>query len=205
MCGIFGSFNASKFEILDQVNKIRGNFASGLYYHDGKNYDFQKTEGSFNWNDIKLPAGFIYLGHNQAPTSTERVWQEHNSHPFASQNWVVAHNGVLTNFNELRLKYLPEHENAVDSSIFPALLSHFEKTLFKVSNIEKESELNSYVLNLVQGTFGLWIVNTNTLNIYIARQGCSLFHDSNSFSSARGNGFTEFSEGVMYNFHNKGF
>ena len=87
MCGIYGSYNASKFEILDTANQVRGNFASGLYYHDGKNFDFQRTEGSFNWNEIKLPNGFIYLGHNQAPTSSIRVWNERNSHPFVYKNF----------------------------------------------------------------------------------------------------------------------
>ena len=42
MCGIFGSFNATKFEILDQANKQRGNFASGLLYHNSEEYDIQK-------------------------------------------------------------------------------------------------------------------------------------------------------------------
>jgi len=206
MCGIFGSFNANKFEILDQANKVRGNFASGLLYHDGKDYDFQKTEGSFDWNKIKLQAddGLVYLGHNQAPTSSARVWREHNSHPFISSNWAVAHNGVLTNFEQLKKDYLPGHENVVDSSIIPALLSHFEKMFDKADTVENEVSLISYVLELLQGTFGLWIVNTNTLDIFIARQGSTLFYDKNSFTSAKGTDYEEIKEGVLYRFNKKG-
>ena len=197
MCGIFGSFNASKFEVLDQANRQRGNFASGLLYHDGSNYDIQRTEGSFNWDNIKLPDGFIYLGHNQAPTSTERVWREHNCHPFVAKDWVVAHNGVLTNFDKLKRDYLPEHSNAVDSSIISALLSHFEKDYDEVS-------LVGHVLTLLEGTFGVWIVNSKTLNVYIARQGSTLFYDKNSFSSVKGNDMKDIKEGVVYKFNKKG-
>jgi glucosamine--fructose-6-phosphate aminotransferase (isomerizing) len=206
MCGIFGSFNASKFEILDQANKVRGSFASGLLYHNGKEYDIQKTEGSFNWNKIKLQSdnGLIYLGHNQAPTSSARVWKEHNSHPFVSNNWVVAHNGVLTNFEQLKKDHLPDHENVVDSSVIPALLSNFEKMFDKADTIQNEVLLISYVLELLQGTFGLWIVNMNTLDIFIARQGSTLFYDKNSFSSAKGTDYNEIKEGVIYKFNKKG-
>jgi len=206
MCGIFGSFNTSKFEILDQANKQRGNFASGLLYHNGEDYDIQKIEGGFNWNKIKLPVedGFIYLGHNQAPTSSARIWKEHNSHPFINNNWVVAHNGVLTNFEQLKKEHLPDHENVVDSSIIPALLKHFENTFEKANTIENEVLLISYVLELLKGTFGLWIVNTNTLDMFIARQGSTLFFDKNSFSSTKGIDYNEIKEGVIYRFNKKG-
>jgi len=205
MCGIYGAISASKFEILDEANKVRGNFASGIFYYSGEEYDFQKTEGSFNWDEIKLPKkGFIFLGHNQAPTSSERKWKEHNSHPFVHNNWVVAHNGVLTNFNQLKKDYIPDHPNLVDSSIIPALLAHFEKTFDTANTQAKETQLIAYVLELLEGTFGLWIVNTNTMNIYLARQGSTLFFDKNSFSSAKGKGYKELKEGVLYKFNKKG-
>jgi len=204
MCGIFGAISSSKFEVLDQANQSRGNFASGMISHNGSNYNIQKTENSFNWNQIKLPDGFFYLGHNQAPTSSERKWKEHNSHPFLTKNWVVAHNGVLTNFEKLKTDYVPDHENTVDSSIIPALLSHFEKTPGTANDIEKETNLISHVLNLIEGTFGLWIVNLTTLNIYIARQGSTLFYDKNSFSSIKGNESKNVKEGIIYNFTRKG-
>jgi len=185
MCGIYGATKASKFEVLDTVNKVRGNFASGIYYYNGNEYDYQKTEGSFDWNKIELPKGFTFLGHNQAPTSSERQWKEHNCHPFVYDNWIVAHNGVLTNFSQLKNDYIPDHANLVDSSIIPALLVHFEKTFDEANTKEKELNLISYVLELLEGTFGLWIVNLKTMNIYLARQGSTLFFDKNSFSSEK--------------------
>jgi len=190
--------------VLDTVNKVRGNFASGIYYYNGNEYDYQKTEGSFDWNKIELPKGFTFLGHNQAPTSNERQWKEHNCHPFVYDNWVVAHNGVLTNFSQLKNDYIPDHANLVDSSIIPALLVHFEKTFDEANTKEKELNLISYVLELLEGTFGLWIVNLKTMNIYLARQGSTLFFDKNSFSSAKGKGYKELKEGVIYKFNRRG-
>ena len=204
MCGIYGSTKVSKFEVLDQVNRQRGNFASSIYYSDGKSYDFQKTEGSFNWDKIPLEEGLVYLGHNQAPTSTERVWKEHNSHPFVRENWIVAHNGVLTNFETLKKEYIPDHENVVDSSIIPALLLMFEKKADNCTSQEKEQNIIKMVLELLEGTFGVWIVNLKTLNVYIARQGSTLFYDHNSFSSVKGTDFKEVEEGSLYRFSKKG-
>ena len=175
-----------------------------MVYHDGKNYDFQKCEGSFNWDKLDLPNGFIYLGHNQAPTSSERVWREHCSHPFVVGNWVVAHNGVLTNFGKLKEKYLKDHENPVDSSIIPALLHKFEKKFMKVKTAENERKCIINVLKLLKGTYGVWIVNVKSLNIYVARQGSTLFFDKDSFSSIKGDTYEEVKEGMLYKFNNAG-
>lgn len=119
-------------------------------------------------------------------------------------NWIVAHNGVLTNFSQLKNDYIPDHANLVDSSIIPALLVHFEKTFDEANTKEKELNLISYVLELLEGTFGLWIVNLKTMNIYLARQGSTLFFDKNSFSSAKGKGYKELKEGVIYKFNRRG-
>ena len=198
MCGIYAATTPSKFEVLDQVNRQRGNFASGLFYTDGNTYDIQRTEGSFDWDKIKLPDGFIYIGHNQAPTSKERKWKQHNCHPFERNNWIVAHNGVLTNFERLKKTYIPDHDNLVDTSIIPALLDMHEEHFDRCQTITNEVKNISHVLGLLEGTFGLWIVNIKTMNIYIARQGSTLFYDSDSFSSTRGEGYKEAEEGRIY-------
>ncbi len=205
MCGVYGALQPSKFEILDHVNRVRGNFASGVFYTNGKNYDWQKTQDCFDWNKIKLDESYIHLGHNQAPTSSERLWKEHNSHPFVKDNWIVAHNGVLTNFQELKKQYLPEHENIVDSSIIPALLHYFEnKSGWSCSSQEKEQLIIKETLPLLEGTYGVWIANIKTLNMYIARQGSTLFYDDNSFSSVKGTNYEEVKEGTLYRFSKKG-
>ena len=105
MCGIYCSNDFSTFEILEQANRERGNFSTGLTWvdKDHRSYDIVKNEGIVNLDNLKLPVRkdreYCYLGHNQAPTSSERKWHENTSHPFLYGDWIVAHNGVLTNIS----------------------------------------------------------------------------------------------------------
>ena len=85
MCGIYCSNDLSTFEVLEEVNRERGNFSSGIFYcYNNANYKIIKKKGNIDWNKTKLPdeKGHLYLGHNQAPTETGRDWKEEYSHPF---------------------------------------------------------------------------------------------------------------------------
>jgi len=104
MCGIYCSNDLTSFEVLQQANKERGNFSTGIFYcYNKANYNIVKEKYNIDWNKTKIPdqKGHLYLGHNQAPTETGRDWNEETSHPFWVGDWIVAHNGVLTNYNEL--------------------------------------------------------------------------------------------------------
>jgi glucosamine 6-phosphate synthetase-like amidotransferase/phosphosugar isomerase protein len=207
MCGIYCSNDLSTFEVLEEANKKRGNFSTGIFYSYNKaSYNVIKEEGSINWYAKRLPTGdkFIYLGHNQAPTESGRVWKEETSHPFSYGDWVVAHNGVLTNFEELKNKILPKHDNPVDSSIIPAILAENDYILGPPMGVEDEKANIIQTLELLKGTFALWIVNMRTLNVYIARQGSTLFYKGSNISSVKGRYYRELKEGVLYSYSYKG-
>lgn len=207
MCGIYCSNDLSTFEILQEANKKRGNFSTGIMYcYNQANYNIIKEKGNINWNKTKLPVqkGHLYLGHNQAPTETGRNWKDENSHPFWFGDWVVAHNGVLTNYNELIDEYIPMHDNPVDSSIIPALLDEFEYTHGPCEDAETEVQNILYTLEKLKGTFALWIVNIKTMNVYIARQGSTLYYKDANISSIKGNGYKEVLQGILYNFSYEG-
>ncbi len=207
MCGIYCSNDLSTFEILNQANKKRGNFSTGIFYcYNTANYNIIKEKGDINWNSTKIPneKGHLYLGHNQAPTETGRGWKEETSHPFWVGDWIVAHNGVLTNFNELIDEYVPMHDNPVDSSIIPALLDEFEYTHGPCEDTETEVQNILYTIEKLKGTFALWIVNIKTMNVYIARQGSTLFYKDSNISSIRGCDYKEVSQGILYNYSYEG-
>ena len=207
MCGIFCSNNLSTFEILDQANKKRGNFSTGIFYtYKNANYKIIRKEGQIDFNEIKLPQGngFLYLGHNQAPTETGRDYVEINSHPFQFGDWVVAHNGVITNFNELVDKHAAFHHNPVDSSIIPGLLDEFEYNSKPCETPKDEQKLILKVLELLKGTFAVWIINIKTMNIYIARQGSTLFYKGSNVSSVKGYRYREVKEGILYSYSYEG-
>lgn len=209
MCGIYMSNNLSMFEVLEQANRKRGNFSTGVFYvYKTSSYKVIKEQGGIDWNTINLPSDnssdFVYLGHNQAPTSSAREWKEETSHPFWYGDWVVAHNGVLTNYEELIDEYLPMHDNPVDSSIIPALLDEFEYNHGPCDDPEAEIQNILYTIEKLKGTFALWIVNIKTMNVYIARQGSTLFYKDTDVSSVKGEGYKEVKEGILYSYTSEG-
>ena len=209
MCGIYLSSSLPMFEILEIANKQRGNFSTGIFHaYRSANYGIKKYEGGIDWNEVKLPHGdagdFIYLGHNQAPTSSAREWNEYTSHPFIAGDWIVAHNGIITNYNELIDEYIPCHTNPVDSSIIPTLLDEFEYNHGPCEDSESEIQNILYAIEKLKGTFAVWIVNIKTMNVYIARQGSTLFYKDDNVSSIKGNGYEELKEGVLYGYTSEG-
>lgn len=212
MCGIYCSKDLSTFEVLEQANRKRGNFATGILCmikkDDMYDYEMIKQKGTVDWTFSELPTNddgeIYYLGHNQAPTSVERVYRTNTSHPFLYGDWIVAHNGVLTNFKELKKEHIPSHKCNVDSSIIPALLGENDFSVGPPETIDDEVANIARTLELLEGTFALWLYNKRTNNIFIARQGSTLFYKGTNVSSIKGEGYKEVSEGIIYKYDEKG-
>ncbi|MDC3298469.1 hypothetical protein OAU81_00195 [bacterium] len=132
---------------------------------NAQNHD-PKTEGGWPWNNDKKYD--VYLGHVQAPTSNCREVLAETTHPFECGDWLVAHNGVLENFEELKESlYLNSISNPVDSSIIPVMLSELwvgDEVMCIRETCEK-----------LKGTFACWIVNKESKNIYLVRSGSTLY------------------------------
>ena len=199
MCGIFGTTELERFKTLYRLNQDRGSFAfGGCYVKD--TIAIQKTGG------IVEPCAIINdydysLGHTQGPTSAVREFNSDTSHPFTVGDWVVAHNGVLSNDQELIAKYGLEHETSeVDSSIIPALLNYSE---IIVPGMDHEVEAITDTLMELSGTYSVWIVNKKSNNIYLARVGSTLFlsKDRREFSSKTTKGFKSIPEGVLLKYN----
>ena len=205
MCGIFTSSDFSKYMKLYNKNKERGTFAYGALFLSYKYDAAMKARGTvelsknmiINNIDIQMkPSDFYYfMGHTQAPTSSQREFDELTSHPFTYGSWVVAHNGVLTNDSKLKAKIRnKESFNEVDSSVIPALLEQYSE------EIVNEVDVICKVLSKLEGTFGLWIYNKDTHNVYIARSGSTLYANilDNTVSSLPDDELTPLEEGVLY-------
>ena len=212
MCGIYCSNDLSTFEILEEANRERGNFATGVAWMNKiKNqYEIIKYSDNIDWKtEDEIPhdkeKNYIYLGHNQAPTSSQREYDPDTSHPFMYGDWIVAHNGVLTNYKQLIKEYLSEHSSPVDSSVIPALLGENDYMTGPPDDEADEVANVANVLELLKGTFALWIFNIRSFNLYIARQGSTLFYKGTNVSSIKGVGYKEVSEGIIYKYTNDGF
>lgn len=197
MCAILGSSNSSMFEVLYQANLPRGNFASGLIgLSSGGEQMVFKKKGTFNFDEVQLDSSnCYYIGHVQAPTSSKRSWSYDTSHPFESLSWSVVHNGVLTNHVQIREKYIDWDVNPVDTAVIPNLLQHFTE---KCEGECSTPSIIKQVLNILEGTFALCIIDTDCNDVFLARQGSILhYNDKGDFSTLGGDGFEVVPEGAI--------
>ena len=136
-----------------------------------------------------------YIGHVQAPTSAQREWLYDTSHPFESLSWSVVHNGVLTNYENIRAQYIDWDVNPVDTAVIPNLLQHFTE---QCRDECPAPEIIKQTLELLEGTFALCMVDTDCNDVYLARQGSILhYNDKGDFSTLGGEGFKLLPEGVI--------
>jgi len=189
---------------LYKSNKKRGTFSYGGLLVDNKLHAILKSQGiaplsnslviEYEKKKKKINDFQYYLGHTQAPTSAQRTYSKDTSHPFQCRDWIIAHNGVLTNDKELKKLVGKKTYNIVDSSVIAPLIELYYK--------DSDDEIASIVkaLSSLKGTFGLWIFHQQTNNIYLARSGSTLYADflNNSFSSLKEDGYVELEEGLLY-------
>jgi len=204
MCGIFGATEKDRFLTLYKLNKKRGTFATSLCLVTDKgdliihrwsgSVDVKLVETAFQRDKAKI---VLYLGHTQAPTSSKRKYDVKTAHPFNYENFTVAHNGVLTNFKEIKEQFDPKWSNPVDTSIIPVMLSESYKA---GEGSLTPVDTTSRVLGLLEGTFGVWIYDSNYNNTYIARCGSTVFVNYlyNEFSSVKFSQCELLPEGVLF-------
>jgi len=206
MCAIFGSADVIKFRELYNLNSHRGVSAHGLVLLYSKKYDdssyIVKGEGIYSRFDSLIQNKRMYkyfTGHTQAPTSSAQVFNETTSHPFFCGEWVVSHNGVITNFKELTKTVLADKISIVDSSIIPALL-HTE-----TSDITIGAKIIK-VLSKIKGTHSTTIYNTFLDRLYIARCGSTLYiDDKGNYSSTKFDGSESVKDGTLLEYKTNKF
>lgn len=198
MCAIFGSKNLKIFGRLYQQNLVRGEFAYGGVYLTKNTPIIVKKEGKETLAEKYNNSVLFYSGHTQAPTSSAQTYNTDTSHPFVFNDWIVSHNGVLTNHKQLRTQYniIANTDNVVDSSIIPILLS-------KLTAAEALGELDVVirVMSLLEGTHSTAIHNIQSGNFYITRCGSTLFKDYNgNYSSTSFEGSEIVSDGSIHKY-----
>lgn len=193
MCAIFGSTNKENFVKLYELNKPRGISASSAIVITGSNWmQLIKSDGAFDEN--RLYRGSYYLGHCQAPTTLKQEFNYETSHPFAWKRFLVAHNGIITNAEELAKEYKLDYYNTVqvDSSVIPALIGLF----YHLNNSTPLHEIIKRVAELLKGTFTCYILDDRSSRIFLIRCGSTLFYDKEgNFSSTKFEHAIPFEEG----------
>jgi glutamine phosphoribosylpyrophosphate amidotransferase len=201
MCAIYGAPTRVDFLKLRDANKERGSFCQSTLMVNDQQFEVHKVpKTTIDYRFPRRPKYDIYLGHTQAPTSSKRIFTPVTSHPFAYEDWFVAHNGVLTNFKGLKEEFCPEWENPVDSSIIPFLLNVTEQ--FQGDHVKCMTS----VLEMLEGNFSLWIWNAATKTTYLAKCGATLYARliDNVFSSVKFSDYESLEDGIIYQLTREG-
>ena len=195
MCGIAGSKIKDIAFSLYKDNLARGHYSSGTLVLDSNNqYGIQKTEGIFNEPvDCFNPPGIdthgrYYLYHSRGPTVETKSFEPGDNHPFIYGDWIVAHNGIISNFESLCREYFPDEDftDRTDSCIIPRML----EIKIKVSE----------AMESLKGTYAIWAFNNKHKKTYLARSASTLFANpvTGCFSSTEFEGSESLNEGIVY-------
>ena len=195
MCGIAGSIKPQRAFELYQSNLNRGCYSSGLLaikgisvYHS----ETSKTLGTFTFGDLKELDVQYTLYHSRGPTVETKQFNPAHNHPFQYKNWIVAHNGIVSNFEKLAKEHFSEEDftGATDSCIIPRLIHKFGLAAG---------------LSKIEGTFAVWAYDEAYNAIYLARNSCTLYADTDTgdFSSTEFEGSKLLTENSLYTLHNK--
>lgn len=157
MCGIVGVIGNNKTTdiLLNGLEKLeyRGYDSAGIYVNNQNGKDFlvkevgkiSKLEDAVT-KDVQGTAG---IGHTRWATHGKPTIE--NAHPHFSEDnrFYLVHNGVITNFEELKNKYLQDvdFKSQTDTEVAVQLVDHFAKT-----GLDGEASFRK-ALGLIKGSY----------------------------------------------------
>jgi len=182
MCGIvgyIGNRNATSI-MVEGLKRLeyRGYDSSGIAIIDKDNtLKIYKEAGKIIDLERSLPSpdktyGNIGIAHTRWATHGEPSKINAHPHSSCSGNIAVVHNGIIENYQILAEKLVKEGHKLVsdtDSEILAHLIEHFSKTESNFTLAVQEA------LKLVEGTFGIAVINRDQPDMIIAaRKGSPL-------------------------------
>ena len=173
MCALFGYLDCGKrvpmrtlqklVQALANASEVRGHHAAGIAYNYNSTLRIFKRPKPAHRLRFRIPDGTAaVMGHTRYTTQGTQK-RNCNNHPFrgnAGTEFALAHNGVLYNDTELRLRHsLPDTDIETDSYI-------------AVQLIESQQELNfdslRYAAEQVRGYFTFTVLDERD-NLYIIK------------------------------------
>ncbi len=176
MCGIIGYIgkNDAVPILIDGLKKLeyRGYDSAGICASSGGNLVSAKEKGRISEledsPDLDILNGKIGIAHTRWATHGEP--NKTNAHPHfdCKKEIAIVHNGIIENFHALK-KLLQDEGHEFSSETDSEVLAHL------IEKFSSESpDLESAVIKaikLVEGTFGLVVLNNKENNLIVARKG----------------------------------
>ena len=177
MCGIIGYIGEKEAVplLIEGLKKLeyRGYDSAGICILNNNELSLVKQSGKIseleNSQKLKELKGSIGIGHTRWATHGEP--NEINAHPHFDCNDSIAviHNGIIENYStlkELLIKEGHKFKSETDSEVLSHLIEKFYKDNFEEAVLES--------LKLVEGAFGIAILNKNENKIIAAKRGSPL-------------------------------
>jgi amidophosphoribosyltransferase len=168
-CGIFGIYtgskNAAEFIFYGlQALQHRGQESAGIAVSDGEDIlvfkDLGLVSQVFSEQNLAPLQGSIGIGHNRYSTTGRNIWK--NSQPlyrmFKDKVFAIAHNGNLTNTEELRKEQMRKgirFETSTDTEVIASLIESSECQSFEDAVIE--------TFEKIRGSYSIIILTKNRL------------------------------------------
>lgn len=172
MCGIVGMIGLKNVTpgLIDGLEKLeyRGYDSAGIFVSDGTTDYLVKAQGRIQnlKNKINIDTtGNIGIGHTRWATHGQP--SEENAHPHTSQSgrFVLVHNGVIENFEELKIAYLANDHfiGETDTEIIAHLIETFAK-----DTTTQEAFLKA--LRVIKGSYAFALIDRTAPDvIYVAK------------------------------------
>jgi glutamine---fructose-6-phosphate transaminase (isomerizing) len=182
MCGIVGYLgkrNATPI-IIEGIKRLeyRGYDSSGIAIFNNKgDIKIHKEAGKIIELERSLPApsdvfGNLGIAHTRWATHGEPTAINAHPHTCCKKHIALVHNGIIENFQNLKKKLLEEgheFESETDTEVLAHLIGHLAKGDYDLTDVVREA------LNLVEGTFGIAVIDKNDPNKMVAaRKGSPL-------------------------------
>ena len=177
MCGIVGiaSKNDCINDIISGLHSLeyRGYDSSGLATIKNNQFEYSKDIGKIsnlekNIKKNKL-SGNIVIAHTRWATHGKPSIK--NSHPFIKHNCALVHNGIIENYEDLKVYYSINKKNLKSDTDSEVIAEIYNKLLNKFNNpIEAIQSLNKKIL----GSFSFAYLVYGSKSIYITRRGSPL-------------------------------
>jgi glucosamine--fructose-6-phosphate aminotransferase (isomerizing) len=182
MCGIFAivSQKAKIKEAIKSLKKMeyRGYDSAGIAFAKEDKVNIIKEKGEISNLEKSIKKNLKVESEYQSIIAHTR-WATHgkanrtNSHPHYDENFVLVHNGIIENYQQLKERLLTQSEvvfkSETDSEIIPYLISwHLKKT-------ENYKQAIFATIAELEGSFAIAIINKNKPNlITVAKKGSPL-------------------------------
>jgi len=164
-----------EFFNLMSLGSINNSCAFGFFNED---ISF-KNKGIFNLNGFeknkKLLKNNFLIGHNRLATTGNKKHNE-NNHPFKLNEFMLVHNGIIDNDDEIRKKYNIPKKIQTDSYVILYLINHFVRLNNKnITKIKKIKESIKKTTKILKGSFSVFLFDKLDNNIYYFKNDKTYF------------------------------